>query len=121
MNQIGLLRYLALLSLYVLWDLINFTCVANNLYSRFLRPDLGLPRWGYAVWIYLFYPLTVTYLTRSTGWWDGLILGLTVYGTYNLTTASLSKEEPDHVLMVWDTVAGSLVSALLASLGLGWN
>jgi uncharacterized membrane protein len=102
--------------LYVLMDLFNFFVLQRKLYSTSF-PD-GMVRWFPVVLVYTLYPIAVGLIVKSTTVQqrslDGLLLGVTVYGVYNMTNlGTLSRWTVP--LAVWDTVWGSIVTSVLAA------
>ena len=111
------LHYFLLVGIYVLWDTLNFTVLAKDLYASFYTE--GISNWNAAAIVYTLYPLSIIYLTHSPSLEEtvtkALVLGLTGYGLYNLTNVATFKAWPIDLAM-WDTYAGTFITTLIAML-----
>lgn len=128
----SVISYLVLLGVYGLWDWLMFTKLAKKHYAEWYT--LGMTDFRAAAVIYVLYPLSIMYLTRSPTWeqsvWKGAILGLTVYGIYHLTNKATLTQWPvpgtktsegwPWTITAIDTASGVAITTLLAGIHFLW-
>ena len=115
-------RYAATLFVMLACDAVWLTTTMEPLYRRhlghLLAPGMQVVP---AVLFYLLYVAGIVTLTRQhLGWraagWRGCILGLTAYGTYDLTNQATLHDWP-VIVTVADLAWGTVLTGTAAALG----
>ena len=118
-----LTTYLVATAVFVLIDGLWLGVVARSFYARQLGSLIRKrPEFGTAAVFYLLYPVGLTVLAIEPAGEDvlagaalGAVLGLTAYGTYNLTNMSTLRDWPrlmSCVDLIWGTLLSAVVSVL---------
>jgi uncharacterized membrane protein len=107
------------LALFLLLDGLWLGLAAKDLYAREVGALLlESPRWAPALLFYLGYPVGVVWMTGGavtprTALTRGAVLGLLVYGTYDLTNLAVLKGWSELITVV-DIVWGTSLTAVVA-------
>ncbi|TBO33914.1 DUF2177 family protein [Aquabacterium lacunae] len=107
------------LALFLLLDGLWLGLAAKDLYAREVGSLLlESPRWAPALLFYLGYPVGVVWMTGGavtprTALTRGAVLGLLVYGTYDLTNLAVLKGWSELITVV-DIVWGTCLTAVVA-------
>lgn len=122
-----LLSYLAVLAVLVVVDLLWLGVVALAFYKRHLASLMReRPRLSVAVLFYVLYAAGITVLAvrpgLASGDWVhvcllGMVLGLSAYGTYDLTNYATLRQWPARLVVV-DMAWGTVLTAVAAVAGL---
>jgi len=126
----SLILYFATLAVFFAIDLVWLGLVAKGFYRRHLGYLMG-PKvnWAAALLFYLLFIVgLLVFAVRPAvaagaplqALWQGALLGLVCYATYDLTNLATVKDWPlivTAVDLVWGTVLGGAVSFLAALIG----
>lgn len=118
--------YAILTTSIVILDLFWLGILAKDFYQKYLgflmRPT---PNWTPAIIFYLLYALAIIYFillpniskgSLTAVLISGAILGLVVYGTYELTNMAIIKDWPIKIVIV-DIIWGIFMTSVVSAIG----
>jgi len=92
----------------------------KNFYSKIIDPNEKI-NWTYAITTWLLIIISIQLLvlsqpniTLSNAFVNGILLGLAMYGVYNLTSASLYPSKWTNQLIIGDTVWGMTLTGIIS-------